>query len=125
MAEYVDMPWASSTSMSGAVSHGGLIWTSGHVGVDAGAEDIDFGMQCEVALQRLLESVEKAGGSLETILRVGAYLDSMDDFERWDAVYRRIIDRSPMPVRTTVAVGSLISPMRIEVECTAFVRDPK
>jgi 2-iminobutanoate/2-iminopropanoate deaminase len=122
MADYVDTSWSNPASYSAAVRHGDTIYTSGNLGVDPGEPPVGFATQCEVALNRMIASVEAAGGGLDTILRIGAYIRDIDDFEEWDAVYRRVIARTPMPVRTTVQIGGFAAPCMVEVDCIAYRR---
>ena len=122
MAEYVNTAWSNPESYSAAVRHGDLIFTSGNLGAEPGGDPVAFETQCEVALDRMIRSVEAAGGALDTILRIGAYIADINDFGQWDTVYRRVISRSPMPVRTTVQIGGFALPNLVEVDCIAHTR---
>lgn len=121
MAEYLDTDWSNPASYSQAVRHGDMIFTSGNLGADPGGAPVDFAAQATVALERMIASVELLGGSLDTILRIGAYIADINDFAEWDEVYRRVIARSPMPARTTVQIGGFAAPNTVEVDCVAYV----
>jgi 2-iminobutanoate/2-iminopropanoate deaminase len=109
-------------SYSQAVRTGSLIVTAGHLGADpdgsAGIED-----QTRTALTRLVETIERAGGRRETILRVNAYLASIEDFDAFDEVYRDIIGLETRPARTTVQIGRFKHPYLVEVDAIAIIDD--
>lgn len=109
-------------SYSAAVRSGDLIFTAGQIGVEVGAEPVDFRAQATEALLRVIVAVEAAGGSLETILKVNGYLADLDDFPVYDEVYRSIIGVDPKPARTTVQIVRFPPPILIEVDAVAVAR---
>jgi 2-iminobutanoate/2-iminopropanoate deaminase len=113
--------WGNPGSYSQAVRLGDLIFTCGQLGAEPGGATVDFARQAETALRRLVTVVESAGGSIGTILRINGYLQTMDDFEAYDDIYRRVIAVEPKPVRTTVQIGGLVDPLLIEVDAVAHV----
>jgi 2-iminobutanoate/2-iminopropanoate deaminase len=117
-----DQPWGNPAQYSAAICVGELIFTSGHLGAVPRGATVPFSEQVGLSLERLIESVEAAGGGLDTIVKITTYLASLDEFAEYDKIYRSLITTSPMPARTTVQAGSLTPPVRIEVECVATVR---
>lgn len=105
---------------SAAVATGGLIVTSGHLGVSAGADPVDFERQAEVAFERLIGSIEAAGGSVETVLRVNGFLAALEHFDPYDAVYARFFSSRPLPARRTVVVAGFKPPILVEVDAIAI-----
>jgi 2-iminobutanoate/2-iminopropanoate deaminase len=109
-------------SYSQAVRHGSLIITAGHLGtepeIEASVEE-----QTRNALRQLLATVERSGGSAQSILRINAYLATMDDFEAYDRVYREVIGLDERPTRTTVQIGGFKSPYLVEVDAIAVAPD--
>lgn len=105
-------------SYSQAVRYGTLIITAGHLGTAPG-EAATIEQQTRSALTQLLATVEQAGGSAETILRVNAYLATIDDFEAFDDVYRDVIGLEKRPTRTTVEIGCFKPPYLVEVDAIA------
>jgi 2-iminobutanoate/2-iminopropanoate deaminase len=91
------------------------------VGAEPDGDSVEFAGQAETALRRLVTVVESAGGSIATILRINGYLRTMDDFETYDEIYRRVIAVQPKPVRTTVQIGGFVDPLLIEVDAVAHV----
>ena len=121
--EYVQQPHGNAASYSGAIRAGDLIVTAGQLAVYPGDPPMAFGDQVRLVLERLIGVIEEAGGGVETIIKVNAYLHDQDDFAEWDEIYREVIRAEPMPVRTTVQVGRLPAPMLIEVDAMAVARD--
>lgn len=64
----------------------------------------------------------KAGSSLNKVLKVNVYLDTLDDFEAMNEVYRGRFGNNP-PVRTTVAVTGGLPPADayIQMDCIAYI----
>jgi 2-iminobutanoate/2-iminopropanoate deaminase len=119
---HTELPGGRSQSYSQAVSDGHLIYTSGQLGAVPGGDPVGFGEQVEAALTRLIEVLEAAGGGVETILRVNAYVADIDDFDVYDEIYRRLLTASPKPTRPSVQVGGFVPPVQIEVDAVATVR---
>lgn len=109
-------------SYSQAVRYGWLIVTAGHLGA-APEMEASIEEQTRSALTELLASVERAGGSAESILRINAYVATMDDFEVYDQVYREVIGLGKRPTRTTVQIGGFKPPYLVEVDAIAVALD--
>ena len=118
---HVQQEWGRPENVSQAVVAGDLIVVAGHLGVDVGAEPLPFAEEARVALQRLVATIEKAGGSRETILRVNGFLSGAADFFEFERIYREVIGTGePMPARTTVVIDGLPAPVNIEVDAIAL-----
>ena len=74
-------------------------------------------------MRELLATVERAGGSAGSILRINAYLGTMDDFDAYDGVYREVIGLEERPTRTTVQIGGFKVPYLVEVDAIAVALD--
>lgn len=118
--EHVTMPWDQPLSYSAAVSCSGLIFTSGHLGAEPGGDPVPFKDQARTALERLLATIQRAGGSGETIIKVNAYLATISDFTDWDEIYRSMIPMHPMPARTSIEIGGFAEPLLLEVDAVAL-----
>ncbi|MEK6528277.1 MAG: Rid family hydrolase, partial [Nitrospirota bacterium] len=66
--------------------------------------------------------VEEAGASMESVLKVTCYLADMDDFARFNNVYREYFEKEP-PARTALQAGKL--PLDVQVEIDAVVALPR
>lgn len=118
--DHFDQPWGNPDSYSQSVRGGGLIVTCGQLGADGDGPPVPFEVQARTALERLIASVEAAGGSLETIIKINAYLSTLDDFPAFDAVYREVIDVTPKPARTTVEIARFPEPVLVEIDAWAI-----
>ena len=61
----------------------------------------------------------KAGMSLEDVVSVTSYLATMDDFSKYNEIYRKYFNTEPLPTRATVAVKELARGARIEISAIA------
>lgn len=123
MITHFETPWGNPASYSQAVTDGNLIFVCGQLGVAPGDPPTPFEEQARTALGRLLISVERAGGSVETILKISGYLADLADFPVYDRVYRELVAVDPKPARTTVQIGAFAPPILIEVDAIALRRD--
>lgn len=91
-------------------------------GVDAaGTVDLDIRAQTAAVIENLRDLLAAAGGTLQDLVSVTAYLVSMADFDGYNEVYGRYFDENG-PARTTVAVRELPHPhLLIEISCIACI----
>ncbi len=64
---------------------------------------MEFEEQPRPALTDLAKTVERAGGTSETILRVNAYLADIDTPKAFDRLYRDVIGLEAWPARRAIA----------------------
>lgn len=106
---------------SQAVIHGGLIYLSGQGAFDPQANQLrlgDISQEAEITLENIRIILEEAGSSLERVLKVTVYLQSMDDYQAFNQVYRRYFPQDP-PARTCIAVAGLPFGMKVEMDLVA------
>lgn len=106
---------------SHAVRAGGLVFTSGQVGLDAATGRlVDGGVAEQTA--RALDNLElvlgAAGLSLGAVVKANVYLTDMADFAAMNGAYAARFE-APFPARTTVAVAALPLGARVEIELVA------
>jgi 2-iminobutanoate/2-iminopropanoate deaminase len=109
---------------SQAVIHNGLLYVSGQGPVDPETGLIKRSTieeETKTVLNNIQIIVEEAGARMEDVLKVTCYLADMDDFARFNNVYREYFEKEP-PARTTLQAGRL--PMDIQVEIDAVVALP-
>ena len=105
---------------SPAVRAGGLIFVSGQVPKDphTGAT---LGGDVSEQTRRVLANVERvlrsAGATLSDVVSVTAYLQHIEDWDAFDAVYRAIF-QPPYPTRTTV--GANLHGFLVEISVIAM-----
>jgi 2-iminobutanoate/2-iminopropanoate deaminase len=106
---------------SQAVSHGGMLYLSGQIGLVPGEgrliDDTLTGQATQV--MRNLNAVLQAGGSgLQDIIKVTIYLIDMADFPELNKLYANWLGEH-RPARATVAVAALPLGARVEMDVIA------
>ena len=100
---------------------GELILTSGQGPVDMSTgvyKPMDFAAEARMTLDNLRAVLVAAGSSLDHVLRVTVYLASMDDYARFNEVYREYF-RPPLPARSCIAAAGLAFGMKLELDAIA------
>lgn len=103
-------------------SHDGLIYTSGHAAVDV--DDYkrvrgSFEDEVRVTFENLQRTLERAGSSLDKVLKVTAYLTDMQHYPVFNAVYAKFFTGETPPARTCIEVQGLPYDFQVEVEAVA------
>jgi 2-iminobutanoate/2-iminopropanoate deaminase len=75
--------------------------------------------QTEHTIRNVRAIAEAAGGTLADVVKVSAFLSSIEDFAAFDETYARILDVRPRPARTTVACE--LKGIMIEVDAVLYV----
>ncbi|GAB4538897.1 MAG: RidA family protein [Thermodesulfovibrionia bacterium] len=110
---------------SQAVIHNNVLYTSGQIPLRHETGQVVRGSieeETEAVLENLKIIVEDAGATMDDVLKVTCYLADMDDFERFNGVYKRYFPHRP-PARTTIQAGKL--PFDVQIEMDAIVALPK
>ncbi|MBI4825420.1 MAG: RidA family protein [Nitrospirae bacterium] len=109
---------------SQAVIHNDLMYLSGQIPIDLETGLMVRGTiedETHAVLQNMKVIVEDAGAEMKDVLKVTCYLADMDDFQRFNSVYREYFSDEP-PARSTIQAGRL--PMDVTVEIDAIVALP-
>ncbi|MBI5674599.1 MAG: hypothetical protein HZC48_02065 [Nitrospirae bacterium] len=109
---------------SQAVIHNGVMYLSGQIPLDSEGVPMRGTIEEETtaALENMKILVEEAGAGLEDVMKVTCYLADMEDFKRFNDVYRSYFSENP-PARTTIQAGRL--PLDVQVEIDAIVALPE
>ncbi len=110
---------------SQAVIHNGLLYISGQIPLEHETGLIVRGTieeETEAVLENLKIIVEDTGARMSDVLKVTCYLLDMDDFGRFNAVYKKYFPHRP-PARTTIQAARL--PLDVQIEIDAIVALPK
>jgi len=102
---------------------GTWIYVSGQFGTDEAGAIILGGLAAEskAALENVLKAVRDAGGTAADVVKITAYLTSLDDYPHYNEVRREVFG-SNLPTSTAVAVAGLIlTAASIEIDAVAFV----
>jgi 2-iminobutanoate/2-iminopropanoate deaminase len=100
---------------------GNTLYISGHLGQDPAARRVvPGGIEAETRqiMTYIRGVLEAAGMGFENVVSVNAYLTNLDEFEKFNAVYRTYFPTDP-PARTTVGVAALNIGARVELTMVA------
>lgn len=81
--------------------------------------DIEY--QTKKTLENILQTLRELHLSLSDIVSVTTYLRNIEDFEKYNEIYKKIIGK-PYPVRTTIVAGLVASDINIEITVIAYKR---
>jgi 2-iminobutanoate/2-iminopropanoate deaminase len=97
---------------------GGLIFVAGQVPRDTERNILGDTIEEQTAavLNNLRLVLEDAGTDFSRLVRVQAYLSDISEFQRFNAVYAKVMG-SAAPVRTTI--GCALNGVRVEIDAVA------
>ncbi len=103
---------------SSAVVHNGLVYCAGKGAHFEG----DITAHTKHVLDELQKELEKAGSSMEHVLKVNVYLADLNDYKKMNEVYKGRFGSKP-PVRTTIAAyGGVPGDSLVEIDCIAKLK---
>lgn len=108
---------------SQAIIHNGVIYVSGQGAVDPKTNEIKRGTveeEAELGLKNLQIILEEAGSSLDKVLTVTVYLLDIEEYARFNEVYKKYFKKN-RPARTCIQAGSLPFNTRVEITATAYI----
>ena len=99
------------------VSYGNLLFISG---IGAHFEG-DIKAHTKHVLDEIQKNLERAGSSMEKVLKVNVYLNDLKDYDGMNEVFRGRFGPEP-GVRTTIAAaGGIPGNSLVEIDCIAFI----
>ena len=103
---------------SGSQVYGGLVYIAGKGAHFEG----DIKAHTKHVLDELQKELEKAGSSMERVLKSNVYLNDLKDFQGMNEVFRGRFGKNP-PVRTTIAAaGGIPGNSLVEIDCIAALK---
>jgi 2-iminobutanoate/2-iminopropanoate deaminase len=103
---------------SGSQVYGGLVYIAGKGAHFEG----DIKAHTDHVLKELQKELEKAGSSMERVLKVNVYLNDLKDYKEMNEVFRGRFGKNP-PVRTTIAAaGGIPGDSLVEIDCIAALK---
>lgn len=113
--------WKAPTSA--VARHGDTVYVSGFPPFDPESGEIiqrPIEQQTELVLEQMKLCLEKAGSSMQNVLKCNVYCTSVEMFAAVNAVYTRFFPEDP-PARIFVCVPAWPGPFDIEIDCIAAV----
>ena len=104
---------------SQAIKLGGLVFTSGQIGLTPAGELVE-GLEAQVhqAFTNLGEILKQAGGSFTSVVKCTLFLTDLNDFSKVNEIMQKYVSE-PFPARSTVGVVSLPKGALVEVGAIA------
>lgn len=98
---------------------GGLVFTSGQVGLDPSTGKPPGAFEDEVlqVVDNLKRALQEAGSALSAVVNTTCFLSDLTNLEAFNAVYAQRFT-TPRPVRSTFQAG-LVADFRVEIEAVA------
>lgn len=99
---------------------GNLIFTSGQIPINPSSGNIevtDITAQAEQAIKNIGAVLEAAGSSFEKVVKTTCFLQNIQDFAAFNAVYEKYF--TTKPARSCVEVGALPKGALVEIEVIA------
>jgi 2-iminobutanoate/2-iminopropanoate deaminase len=107
---------------SQAIRAGDLVFISGQGPLDPATLEVvgsTIEEQTEVTLRNLEAIARAAGGSLADVVKVSAFLSSIELFAGFNATYERIFAALPRPARTTT--GAELRNILVEIDAVLYL----
>lgn len=117
-----DLAPAAIGPYSQAIKANGLVFTSGQIPLDPTTMQIVPGgieAQAEQVMKNLSAVLDASGSSMDRVVRCTCFLQDLDDFAAFNAVYGKWMGDSA-PARSTVQVARLPMGVMVEVDCIAL-----
>lgn len=113
-------PWAEKLHASQSVRAGDLVFASGQAGFmpDGTPAGDDAESQCRQAFINLDDVLKAQGASLDSIVRLSAFLADVADFPAYKRVRDEVL-KAPYPASTVVVAGFVLPGMLVEIEAVA------
>jgi 2-iminobutanoate/2-iminopropanoate deaminase len=107
---------------SQAIRAGDFVFISGQGPLDPSSLEVvgtTVAEQTEATIRNLETIAAAAGGSLADVVKVSAFLVSIDDFPEFNETYERRFATLPRPARTTT--GAALRNILVEIDAVLFL----
>ncbi len=99
---------------------GGMVYTSGQIGIDPATGLVPDGVEAQAhqVFKNLSELLKAAGSDMSKVVKTTVFIKNMDDFGLVNSVYAQYFT-DPFPARSCVEVARLPKDMLVECEVIA------
>jgi 2-iminobutanoate/2-iminopropanoate deaminase len=107
---------------SQAVTHHGILYTSGQIPLDPATGSLvegDFAAQSHQVFRNLEAVLREAGSSFDRVLKATVYVTDLGNFQTLNTIYAEYFG-SHKPARTTVEVKGLPKGATLEIDLVAL-----
>jgi len=114
-----ELPSGNIIPISQYLIVGNFIFISGQGPLEVKTHKIlgeDISEQTKVTIINIKNILESVGSNLGKVIKINAYLSDINDFEKFNEVYKRFFNE-PYPTRTTV--GCFLKDIKIEIDAIA------
>lgn len=111
---------------SQAVVWNNLVFVSGQIPLNPETNKVvgdDIEIQTKQVIENIKQILEKAGTSLDKVIKTTVYLRNLKDFDRMNFVYAQYFKHKP--ARTTIEVSNLPKNALVEIEVIAIKGEKK
>ena len=105
---------------SESVVYDDFIFLAGQLGIDPATGKLapgGIGPQTAQALTNMQAALERAGGSMDSVLKCTVFLADIEDWAAMNSVYTQFFTN--MPARSAIGNSGLGRDARVEIECIA------
>ena len=100
---------------------GGLVYTSGQIGIDPATGLVPEGVEAQAhqVFKNLTELLKAAGSDMSKVVKTTVFIKDMNDFAAVNEVYASFFEKD-CPARSCVEVARLPKDVKIEIEAIAI-----
>jgi len=102
---------------------GNLVFVSGQLSLDPGTGDAvsgDIRVQTRQVLENIKAILEKAGCSMDDVVKTTVFIENLDHFKAMNEVYQSYFAGIP-PARSTVVVSKFPQGLKVEIDAIAMI----
>ena len=123
---HTDNAPAAIGAYSQAVRAGQTVYMSGQIPLDPKTMDVvgngDFAAETHQVFKNLQAVAEAAGGSLNDIVKLNAFLTDLDNFATFNQIMAEYFDQ-PYPARAAIGVAALPKGVQVEAEAVLILNN--
>jgi 2-iminobutanoate/2-iminopropanoate deaminase len=122
--EYYSSELLRGLPFSAAVRVGRILYLSGQIGIDNSGKLVSGGIQAETrqTMENIRATLEQFGSSLDHVVKATVMLADMSEWSEMNTVYISYFNKH-LPARSALGANGLAMGARVEIECTAVLKE--